>query len=152
MKEVIMKTVVVASLLMCVSLVALSKGNIFVQGKDRLPVKAQNFIDVNLEKERIVYVKESRTLFLRKEYLAVFANGLKIEFDSNGDWIDMLSDKKGLPKNLVPEKVWLYVKEYYASSDVMEIEKKRKSVLRVLLSNRKEIFFDREGRKMNMEV
>ena len=46
-----MKTVVVASLLMCVSLVALSKGNIFVQGKDRLPVKAQNFIDVNLEKE-----------------------------------------------------------------------------------------------------
>ncbi|MBR4301571.1 MAG: hypothetical protein IKT84_06615 [Bacteroidales bacterium] len=99
-----MKTVVVASLLMCVSLVALSKGNIFVQGKDRLPVKAQNFIDVNLEKERIVYVKESRTLFLRKEYLAVFANGLKIEFDSNGDWIDMLSDKKGLPKNLVPEK------------------------------------------------
>ena len=64
----------------------------------------------------------------------------------------MLSDKKGLPKNLVPEKVWLYVKEYYASSDVMEIEKKRKSVLRVLLSNRKEIFFDREGRKMNMEV
>ncbi len=147
-----MKAVIVAGLLMCVSMVGFSKGNIFVQGKDRLPVKAQNFINLNLEKERIVYVRESRTLFLRKEYLAVFANGLKIEFDSDGDWIDMLSDKKGLPQNLVPENVWLYVKEYYASTNVMEIEKKRKSVLRVLLSNRKEIFFDREGRKMNMEV
>lgn len=147
-----MKAVIVAGLLMCVSMVVFSKGNIFVQGKDRLPVKAQNFINLNLEKERIVYVRESRTLFLRKEYLAVFANGLKIEFDSDGDWIDMLSDKKGLPQNLVPENVWLYVKEYYASTNVMEIEKKRKSVLRVLLSNRKEIFFDSEGRKMNMEV
>jgi len=147
-----MKAVIVAGLLMCVSMVGFSKGNIFVQGKDRLPVKAQNFINLNLEKERIVYVRESRTLFLRKEYLAVFANGLKIEFDSDGDWIDMLSDKKGLPQNLVPENVWLYVKEYYASTNVMEIEKKRKSVLRVLLSNRKEIFFDSEGRKMNMEV
>lgn len=147
-----MKAVIVAGLLMCVSMVGFSKGNIFVQGKDRLPVKAQNFINLNLEKERIVYVRESRTLFLRKEYLAVFANGLKIEFDSDGDWIDMLSDKKGLPQNLVPENVWLYVKEYYASTNVMEIEKKRKSVLRVLLSNRKEIFFDREGRKMNIEV
>lgn len=147
-----MKAVIVAALLMCVSMVGFSKGNIFVQGKDRLPVKAQNFINHNLEKERIVYVRESRTLFLRKEYLAVFANGLKIEFDSDGDWIDMLSDKKGLPQNLVPENVWLYVKEYYASTNVMEIEKKRKSVLRVLLSNRKEIFFDSEGRKMNMEV
>lgn len=147
-----MKAVIVAALLMCVSMVGFSKGNIFVQGKDRLPVKAQNFINLNLEKERIVYVRESRTLFLRKEYLAVFANGLKIEFDSDGDWIDMLSDKKGLPQNLVPENVWLYVKEYYASTNVMEIEKKRKSVLRVLLSNRKEIFFDSEGRKMNMEV
>lgn len=147
-----MKAVLVAGLLMCVSMVGFSKGNIFVQGKDRLPVKAQNFINLNLEKERIVYVRESRTLFLRKEYLAVFANGLKIEFDSDGDWIDMLSDKKGLPQNLVPENVWLYVKEYYASTNVMEIEKKRKSVLRVLLSNRKEIFFDSEGRKMNMEV
>lgn len=147
-----MKAVIVAGLLMCVSMVGFSKGNIFVQGKDRLPVKAQNFINLNLEKERIVYVRESRTLFLRKEYLAVFANGLKIEFDSDGDWIDMLSDKKGLPQNLVPENVWLYVKKYYASTNVMEIEKKRKSVLRVLLSNRKEIFFDREGRKMNMEV
>lgn len=147
-----MKAVIVAGLLMCVSMVGFSKGNIFVQGKDRLPVKAQNFINLNLEKERIVYVRESRTLFLRKEYLAVFANGLKIEFDSDGDWTDMLSDKKGLPQNLVPENVWLYVKEYYASTNVMEIEKKRKSVLRVLLSNRKEIFFDSEGRKMNMEV
>lgn len=147
-----MKAVIVAGLLMCVSMVGFSKGNIFVQGKDRLPVKAQNFINLNLEKERIVYVRESRTLFLRKEYLAVFANGLKIEFDSDGDWIDMLSDKKGLPQNLVPENVWLYVKEYYASTNVMEIEKKRKSVLRVLLSNRKEIFFDSEGRKMNIEV
>ena len=98
-----MKAVIVAGLLMCVSMVVFSKGNIFVQGKDRLPVKAQNFINLNLEKERIVYVRESRTLFLRKEYLAVFANGLKIEFDSDGDWIDMLSDKKGLPQNLVPE-------------------------------------------------
>ncbi len=147
-----MKAVIVAGLLMCVSMVGFSKGNIFVQGKDRLPVKAQNFINLNLEKERIVYVRESRTLFLRKEYLAVFANGLKIEFDSDGDWIDMLSDKKGLPQNLIPENVWLYVKEYYASTNVMEIEKKRKSVLRVLLSNRKEIFFDSEGRKMNIEV
>ena len=147
-----MKAVIVAGLLMCVSMVGFSKGNIFVQGKDRLPVKAQNFINLNLEKERIVYVRESRTLFLRKEYLAVFANGLKIEFDSDGDWTDMLSDKKGLPQNLVPENVWLYVKEYYASTNVMEIEKKRKSVLRVLLSNRKEIFLDSEGRKMNMEV
>lgn len=147
-----MKAVIVAGLFMCVSMVGFSKGNIFVQGKDRLPVKAQNFINLNLEKERIVYVRESRTLFLRKEYLAVFANGLKIEFDSDGDWIDMLSDKKGLPQNLIPENVWLYVKEYYASTNVMEIEKKRKSVLRVLLSNRKEIFFDSEGRKMNIEV
>lgn len=143
-----MKYVVFAIMFMMVCFTVFAKDNIFVEGKDKLPIKAQNFIDSNLVNERIVYVKESRVFFFKKEYLAVFANGLKIEFNSAGDWVDMLSSRNGLPQKIIPEKIWQYVNVYYMSTHIMEIEKKRKSVMRVMLSNKQELYFDRFGRRM----
>ena len=147
-----MKMMVFAAVMVCACSLGFSKGNIFVQGKEKLPLKAQIFIDDKLAKERIVYVKESRTLFLRKEYLAVFATGLKIEFDNNGNWIDMESAKIGLPQNIIPEKIWQYVKEFNCSVNIVEIEKIRHSSMRVLLSNKRELFFDKYYNRMEIDV
>ena len=66
-----MKMVILLSLVLCVSNLCFSKDNIFVEGKDKLPIVAQNFINKSFVGERLVYVKESRTLFFQKKYLIV---------------------------------------------------------------------------------
>lgn len=146
-----MKIIVLASLLLCISTLCFSKDNIFVEGKDKLPINAQNFINKSFVGERLVYVKESRTLFFQKKFLAVFSNGLKIEFDSRGNWIEITSKNVGLPRTILSIKIRRYLESYHISFLILEIERKRNDVLRVLLSNKNELYFDRFGDRLLLE-
>ena len=144
--------VILLSLVLCVSNLCFSKDNIFVEGKDKLPIVAQNFINKSFVGERLVYVKESRTLFFQKKYLAVFSNGMKIEFDSKGNWIDIESKDVGLPRSILTLKIRKYLESYHISFLILEIERRRNDVLRVLLSNKNELYFDRFGNRLLLEI
>ncbi|MBO7199767.1 MAG: PepSY-like domain-containing protein [Bacteroidales bacterium] len=147
-----MKLIIFAIMLFGVSTLCFSKGNIFVEGKDKLPIKAQNFINYSFGAERIVYVKESRSIFLRKKFLAVFSNGMKIEFDSRGNWVDIKFVKDGLPNNIVSQKILDYLKENYVSAFILELEKMSRNMLRVLLSNKRELYFNQFGDRVFIDV
>jgi hypothetical protein len=147
-----MKVIIFTIMLLGVSTLCFSKGNIFVEGKDKLPIKAQNFINSSFAKERIVYVKESRTIFLRKKFLVVFSNGMKIEFDSSGNWIDIKFVKDVLPSNIVSKKILDYLKETYVSAFILELEKMSRNMLRVLLSNKRELYFNQFGDRVFIDV
>ncbi len=147
-----MKIFIVAVIMLGVSTVCFSKGNIFVEGKDKLPIRAQNFINSSFEGERIVYVKESRTMFLRKKFLAVFSNGMKIEFDSKGNWVDIKSKKEALPHTIISEKIWEYLKKNYVSTFILELEKMSRNVMRILLSNKRELYFNQFGDRISIDT
>ncbi len=147
-----MKVIIFAIMLLSVPIFCFSRGNIFVEGKDKLPIKAQNFINSSFATERLVYVKESRTMFLRKKFLAVFSNGMKIEFDSRGNWIDIKFEKDGLPGNIVSKKILDYLKENYVSAFILELEKMSRNMLRVLLSNKRELYFNQFGDRVFIDI
>jgi hypothetical protein len=144
-----MKKIIVFIGILFTTLGGMTKENIFVEGIDKLPLEAQYFVNKYLPKERVVYVKISRNIYGQKKYLAVFSSGMKVKFNSNGTWVSMFSKQIGLPKSVIPQKIWEYVNELYFSVHIISIEKLRNKILKIALSNNKELYFYNNGIKID---
>jgi hypothetical protein len=110
--------------------------------KDNLPVKARQFITTYFANNKISYVKEERDFFNRN-YEIVFADGAKVEFGRDGEWIDVDCRYTSVPKAVVPDAVRAYVKENFPDVQIVEIERKRGNH-EVKLSNKLELVFDKK--------
>lgn len=110
--------------------------------KEALPVKAQQFIDTHFSTIKISYIKEDRDFFDRN-YEMLFADGSKIEFGRNGDWIDVDCRYTSVPQAIVPDAIKAYVKKNFPDVQIVEIERKRGNH-EVKLSNKLELVFDRK--------
>ena len=110
--------------------------------KESLPVKAQQFIDTHFSTIKISYIKEDRDFFDRN-YEMLFADGSKIEFGRNGDWIDVDCRYTSVPQAIVPDAIKAYVKKNFPDVQIVEIERKRGNH-EVKLSNKLELVFDRK--------
>jgi hypothetical protein len=77
---------------------------------------------------------------------------MKIEFDSSGNWIDIKFVKDVLPSNIVSKKILDYLKETYVSAFILELEKMSRNMLRVLLSNKRELYFNQFGDRVFIDV
>ena len=82
----------------------------YVITKNELPAKAQQFIDKHFASAKVSYVKEERD-FLDRNYEIVFADGAKIEFIKNGDWVEIDCRFTAIPSAAVPSAIADYVKK-----------------------------------------
>ncbi|SHF21967.1 PepSY-like domain-containing protein [Dysgonomonas macrotermitis] len=77
------------------------------------------------------YFKDQNILTVEKdwsEYEVILNNGVKIEFDSKGQWKDIDSNHTTLPRdilNLLPKKAIGYINQNYADWQISEIKKER---------------------------
>ena len=110
--------------------------------KEALPAKAQQFINANFANSKISYVKEERDFFERS-YEIVFADGSKVEFGRNGEWVDVDCRYTSVPRAIVPEAIKEYVKRNFPDVQIVEIERKRGNH-EVKLSNKLELVFDKK--------
>lgn len=110
--------------------------------KEALPVKAQQFIDTHFSTIKISYIKEDRDFFDRN-YEMLFADGSKVEFGRNGDWIDVDCRYTSVPQAIVPDAIKAYVKKNFPDVQIVEIERKRGNH-EVKLSNKLELVFDKK--------
>ena len=110
--------------------------------KEALPVKAQQFIDTHFSTIKISYIKEDRDFFDRN-YEMLFADGSKVEFGRNGDWIDVDCRYTSVPQAIVPDAIKAYVKKNFPDVRILEIERKRGNH-EVKLSNKLALVFDRK--------
>ena len=109
--------------------------------KDALPAKAQQFVNAHFESVKISYIKEDRDFFDRN-YELVFADGSKIEFGRNGEWVDVDCRYNSVPQAIVPAAIQTYVKSNFPDVKIIEIERKRANH-EVKLSNKLELVFDK---------
>ena len=137
MKKILVIILAVFSL----GVVTVKADNDRVITKDALPAKAQQFVNEHFASVKISYIKEDRDFFDRN-YELVFADGSKIEFGRNGEWVDVDCRYNSVPQAIVPDAIKAYVKSNFPDVKIIEIERKRANH-EVKLSNKLELVFDK---------
>lgn len=116
-------------------------GNDKIITVSNLPETAQQFLKKNFKNAKIAIVKKENKL-IKNDYEVTFANGNKIEFDSEGNWEEIDCKATAVPASAVPAKITQHVKANYPQAKILQIDKKRNGY-EVKLSNRMELEFNK---------
>lgn len=129
---------------------------------ERLPESASQFVSTYFEDYTVekVVKREKENEFgalyagvLKKKNNTIITDNVKIEFDRNGQWIEIesLIDGRPIPRNLLgllPAAIVQYVDTNYPNIGLQEIERKAYG-FKVELVNDKELLFDKSGALLN---
>ena len=108
---------------------------------EQLPLKAQTFITDNFSKADVATVTQELD---DSDYNVFFTNGVKVEFDRNGDWDSVKGN--GISVAFAPQAIQNFLNEKHAGVKVIEIDRDfRYKEIEVNLANGLEIKFDFNG-------
>uniref|UniRef100_UPI0003603510 PepSY-like domain-containing protein n=1 Tax=Brachyspira innocens TaxID=13264 RepID=UPI0003603510 len=107
---------------------------------NQLPKKAQDFISANFANDPVVYAEQDRNSFK-----AELQSGVEIDFDRNGDWTDVGSERTPLPTKFIPANIMKAVEGKYPQVPVLEISKEYLSY-KLKLGNNREVYVDNNGK------
>ena len=83
-------------------------------------------------------------------YDVKLSNNFEIDFDANGNWIDIDGNNQAVPVELVPEKIQTYVTTNYPNQFVTSIDNET-TYTEVELSNNIELVFDLQGNFLRID-
>ena len=108
---------------------------------EQLPAAAQKFIKTHFAASKLLYAKSDDGLFSR-EYKAVFAGGVSVEFTGDGEWKEVDTEYGEVPAAIVPEAIRKQVARQFSGARIESIERDRRGY-DVGLSNGLDLKFDR---------
>lgn len=110
-----------------------------------LPKAADTFVTTYFPNATYVLITKQNVADLDGSlYDVKLSNNFEIDFDINGNWIDIDGNHQAVPLELVPEKIQVYVTTNYPNQFVTSIDKERTTV-EVELSNNIDLVFDLQG-------
>lgn len=129
-----MKKILFAALLMATSFsifanpaqttVQSASTGVVTEDLKEIPKKSRDFISLHFGDLKISHIKTEGKLLWR-EYDVIFTNGMKVEFDNEGDWKEIKSKNAVIPSSVLPVGVNLYLGENYTDKKINKIEVKR---------------------------
>lgn len=114
-----------------------------------LPAMAQRILNVNFTENKVALSKKEVGLFSRS-YEVIFTNGNKIEFDADGRWEKIFCERGGVPLELIPPSIRMYIDEHYGGSKIVKIERDKRGY-DVKLFRGVNLNFDTKGRWVKVE-
>lgn len=115
-----------------------------VVSADKLPQQAKDFVAKNFSGKTIQYVEQDFD-----EFEVQLSDGSEIKFKRNGEW-ESIKSYNGIPANLLPAGVGTYLSGNFADEKIFEAEKDWNG-FEVKLSNRMEVFFDKNGKHLGQK-
>jgi len=121
-----------------------------VYGQDRaisqnqLPKTAKNFLAANFKGITASSVIEDNEIFGVDEYKVHLTNGMKVEFDSKGNWKEVDGEHQKIPYGFIPATIRNYVAKSFPNTHIIQIERKSWSY-KAELSNGIDLEFDKNG-------
>lgn len=115
-----------------------------------LPQKAQTTINSKFNGAEIKNIKVDKDNGVVEDYEVLFVNGVKIEFDSAGEWKEVSSRKGDIPQSFIPQNAIDYVKKNHPGQKIVSIEKDR-SGIEINLSNDVELKFNKSGKLVEID-
>ena len=126
---------------------ALCAFGMFAQADTKnLPATAKDFIQQNFSSNTVEGVEENSKcqIWADDKYEVKLSNGIELDFDENGNIIEIDSQKDAIPMSALPSAIATYLKENYPDSQVIGWEKEKKSQ-EVELLDGTELEFDGQG-------
>lgn len=143
------KIIVIALAVFSFGIITANADNDRLTVKENLPKKAQLFIDTHFENAKITYVKDERD-YLERSYEVLFADGVKVEFNRNGEWKEVDSRSSSVPAAIVPVQITKYVNENYPDAKILQIERDRVDY-ELRLSNSLELTFNKKFKIVDID-
>lgn len=110
-----------------------------------LPKAADTFVTTYFPNTTYVLITKQNVADLDGSiYDVKLSNNFEIDFDANGNWIDIDGNHQAVPVELVPEKIQTYITTNYPNQFVTSIDNE-KTTVEVELSNNLELVFDLQG-------
>lgn len=126
---------------------ALCAFGMFAQADTKnLPATAKDFIQQNFSSNTVEGVEENSKwqIWADDKYEVKLSNGIELDFDENGNIIEIDSQNDAIPMSALPSAIATYLKENYPDSQVIGWEKEKKSQ-EVELLDGTELEFDGKG-------
>ncbi|MFP8895856.1 MULTISPECIES: PepSY-like domain-containing protein [Chryseobacterium] len=111
---------------------------------NQLPKTAKNFLAIHFKGIPVNSAIEDREIYGVDEYKVYLTNGMKMEFDSSGNWKEVDGKHQKIPYGFIPASIRNYSTKNFPNTYIIKIEKKRWSY-KAELSNGLELEFDRNG-------
>ncbi|WP_419489134.1 PepSY-like domain-containing protein [Chryseobacterium bernardetii] len=111
---------------------------------NHLPKTAKTFLAGHFKGIPVSSAIEDREIYGVDEYKLYLNNGMKMEFDSNGNWKEVDGNHQKIPYGFIPASIKNYTSRNFPNTYIVKIEKKRWSY-KAELSNGLELEFDRNG-------
>ncbi|MBV8325861.1 PepSY-like domain-containing protein [Chryseobacterium sp.] len=111
---------------------------------NKLPKTAKVFLAAHFKGISVSSAIEDREIYGVDEYKVYLRNGMKVEFDSHGNWKEADGKHQKLPYGFIPVAIRNYTVRNFPNTYIVKIEKKRWSY-NAELSNGLEAEFDRSG-------
>ena len=115
---------------------------------NQLPATAQQFIKKHFPSSTIERAHIDDDV-MDKDYTVYLAGGIKIEFNSKGEWKE-IETRSSVPAALVPAAITQYVKKNYPSCEIEKISRDRRG-MDIELSNGLDIEFDNSYRVVEID-
>lgn len=104
-----------------------------------LPPKAQSFIKTTFPDAQVWKVERDGL-----KYEVKLSNGVDIDFNLSGDWVDIDGGYVAIPYSVLPLQVANTIKQTYPSTSIIDIEKEW-SNYKVKLNNFMELYISSSG-------
>ncbi|TDQ82591.1 PepSY-like domain-containing protein [Sphingobacterium yanglingense] len=146
MKTMMKSFMTVTLLVMAVVAVAQEKIITFTQ----LPKKAQVFVTTYYAADQVTLVKEESEFLAGKSYEVKLKDGVKLEFDSKGEWTEVDAELKAVPLKIVPVSILEYVKKSFPNNEIVQISRKSRKY-EVELTNGVDLEFNSKGKFVRID-
>ncbi len=131
-------------------------GLVFVHADDvtkdinQLPEKARTFIREHFSNHELSYIKIDKEMMLKRGFDVVFTNGVKIEFNRDGEWKEIDGESREIPSTMLPANARNYVQQNFSTEYITKIEKKSNGY-EVELNNDLTLKFTTDGHFRKLE-
>ncbi len=125
-------------------------GDVITQDAKQLPLVARNFINRHFTKPQIHYIKIESEILQNKKYEVQLADFTEIDFDKQGNWLEVDCKKAAIPAALISTSIQEYVKTNFPREIITKIERER-SGMKIELSNDYSLKFNKKGKFVSID-
>lgn len=125
-------------------------GDIITHDAKKLPVNARTFISTYFTRAQISHIKIESELFQTKKFEVLLTDRTEIDFDRNGEWIEIDCDHSRVPLGVIPAYISEYLKTNFPGVFITKIERKRREI-EVDLSNDWSLTFNNKGKLIEID-
>jgi L-serine deaminase len=103
------KILFLMAMLVC-SLQFAMAGDVVTRDVNKLPVAAREMIGKHFSQTKVAYIKIEKDLFQSTSYDVKLADGIELEFNSKGEWLEIDCKNKAVPSTFIPQAISKYMK------------------------------------------